>query len=106
MRGLRRYQQGGSERCAAQASSSALDRAGREPHENFLGRRSSTLAGSAGEEMMKYVWLMGMVLTLALSGVASAADSPTFSDEVVRIVQDRCQACHRPGEHAPFSLIT
>jgi hypothetical protein len=38
--------------------------------------------------------------------VASAADTPTFSDEVVRIVQDRCQTCHRPGEHAPFSLIT
>jgi len=55
---------------------------------------------------MKQIWLLGMVLTLALSGVASAADSPTFSDEVVRIVQERCQTCHRPGEHAPFSLIT
>src|SRR5882762_6184956 len=60
----------------------------------------------AGEESMKQIWLLGMVLTLALSGVASAADSPTFSDEVVRIVQERCQTCHRPGEHAPFSLIT
>src|SRR5260370_20364037 len=79
---------------------------GREPRENFFGRRRSTLAGSAGEEIMKHIWLMGMVLTLALSGVASAADSPTFSDEVVRIVQERCQTCHRPGEHAPFSLIT
>ena len=55
---------------------------------------------------MKHIWLMGMALTLALSGVGSAADAPTFSDEVVRIVQERCQTCHRPGEHAPFSLIT
>ena len=55
---------------------------------------------------MKHTWLMGMVLTLALSGVASAADPPTFSDEVVRFVQARCQTCHRPGEHAPFPLLT
>lgn len=45
---------------------------------------------------MKHIWLMGMMLTLALSGVASAADSPTFSDEVVRIVQERCQTATAP----------
>ena len=31
---------------------------------------------------------------------------PTFSNEVVRILQTRGQTCHRPGEHAPFSLLT
>jgi len=41
------------------------------------------LAGAAGREIVKPIWLMGMVLTLAMSGVASAADSPTFTDEVV-----------------------
>src|SRR5882672_10804331 len=42
-----------------------------------------------------------------LSASAPAQESPpTFNNEVVRILQARCQACHRPGEHAPFSLIT
>jgi hypothetical protein len=42
-----------------------------------------------------------------LSATAPAQESPpTFSGEVVRILQSRCQTCHRPGEHAPFSLIT
>ena len=37
---------------------------------------------------------------------APALEPPTFNDEVVRILQARCQTCHRPGEHAPFSLLT
>lgn len=31
---------------------------------------------------------------------------PTFSGEVVRIFQRNCQSCHRPGDIAPFSLLT
>ena len=31
---------------------------------------------------------------------------PTFSKEVVRIFQQHCQTCHRPGDIAPFSLMT
>ena len=31
---------------------------------------------------------------------------PTFNKEVVRILQDRCQPCHHPGDIAPFSLMT
>ena len=31
---------------------------------------------------------------------------PTFSNEVVRIFQNRCQSCHHPGDIAPFSLMT
>ncbi len=30
----------------------------------------------------------------------------TFNNQVVRIFQQRCQTCHRPGEIAPFSLMT
>src|SRR5437870_5465414 len=40
------------------------------------------------------------------SAPAPAIEPPTFSNEVVRILQARCQTCHRPGEHAPFSLLT
>ena len=51
------------------------------------------------------------LLCIAAPGVfllsaASAMEAPTFNDEVVRILQTRCQTCHRPGEHAPFSLLT
>ncbi len=31
---------------------------------------------------------------------------PTFSKEVVRIVQANCQSCHHPGDIGPFSLMT
>ncbi len=31
--------------------------------------------------------------------------APTFSDQIVRIFQQRCQVCHHPGEVAPFSLM-
>ncbi|MDP9360141.1 MAG: peroxiredoxin, partial [Acidobacteriota bacterium] len=30
----------------------------------------------------------------------------TFSNEVVRVFQNRCQSCHHPGDIAPFSLMT
>jgi peroxiredoxin len=30
----------------------------------------------------------------------------TYSKEVARVLRDRCVACHRPGEIAPFSLAT
>lgn len=32
--------------------------------------------------------------------------SPTFSNEVVRIFQQHCQNCHREGDIAPFPLVT
>ncbi len=38
-------------------------------------------------------------------GFVSAA-TPTFSKEVARILQNKCQSCHHPGDIAPFSLQT
>lgn len=39
---------------------------------------------------------------------ASAADvgKVTFASDVAPIVQSKCQSCHRPGQVAPFSLLT
>src|SRR5688572_24549827 len=31
---------------------------------------------------------------------------PTFSKEVVRILQQHCQSCHREGDIAPFPLMS
>jgi hypothetical protein len=56
--------------------------------------------------MWRRAALAAAVTLFAISGTAPAGESPTFSDEVAPILQARCQACHRPGEHAPFSLLT
>jgi hypothetical protein len=37
---------------------------------------------------------------------ASEGDSVTFNNQVVRILQQRCQICHHQGDIAPFSLVT
>ena len=61
------------------------------------------------------IFLIFMLLGLLAAGCASqppsvpaayADGSVTFSDQVVRVFQRHCQECHRPGEVAPFSLLT
>lgn len=43
----------------------------------------------------------------AREGVAPArVGAVTYAGEVARIIEDRCQGCHRPGRVAPFSLRT
>ena len=56
--------------------------------------------------MWRQLLLTVALAMLLISGTAPAQEPPTFSNEVVRILQSRCQTCHRPGEHAPFPLIT
>src|SRR5215470_18221790 len=53
----------------------------------------------------RLVLVAGLAVGL-LSSTVPALEPPTFSGEVARILQTRCQTCHRPGEHAPFSLLT
>ena len=36
----------------------------------------------------------------------SAHAAVTFSDQIVRIFQNHCQTCHRPGDVGPFSLLS
>ncbi len=38
--------------------------------------------------------------------VAADAEKVTFSNQVVRILQEKCQDCHRAGTVAPMSLVT
>jgi hypothetical protein len=56
--------------------------------------------------MCRHLLLAAIPVLFLLSATARALEPPTFSDEVVRILQARCQTCHRPGEHAPFPLLT
>lgn len=43
--------------------------------------------------------------TVQVAFSPSAGPAITFSNQVVRLFQGRCQTCHRPGEVAPFSLL-
>lgn len=46
------------------------------------------------------------VLTAFSAFAASNATPVTFYKDVLPILQKNCQGCHRPGEIAPFSLLT
>ena len=46
------------------------------------------------------------VFVFLLLAVAALAADPTWSREVSRIVQEKCQSCHRAGDIAPFALMT
>ena len=52
--------------------------------------------------------LAGLVATLALQGAVWAQARPpvTFNRDVAPILYANCTTCHRPGESAPFSLLT
>jgi Tol biopolymer transport system component len=43
---------------------------------------------------------------LAVTALLPAADKITFSENIAPIVYDNCVTCHRPGEAAPFALIS
>lgn len=51
------------------------------------------------------------VLTLLFASAATGANIPaneeaTFNTHISRIVHKHCASCHRPGQAAPFSLLT
>jgi Copper type II ascorbate-dependent monooxygenase, C-terminal domain len=39
-------------------------------------------------------------------GPSARAEGPTYYKDVAGIIQKNCQECHRPGQVAPFSLLT
>ncbi|HEY7304898.1 MAG TPA: hypothetical protein VH601_12325, partial [Bryobacteraceae bacterium] len=51
--------------------------------------------------MPRFAWL----LLVAISGQATKA-AVTFNHDIAPIIYRHCAACHRPGESAPFSLLS
>ena len=49
---------------------------------------------------------MAVITIVAIVAHATAATRPTFYRDVLPIIQNRCQECHRPGEMAPMALVT
>jgi hypothetical protein len=46
------------------------------------------------------------VVPLFRTPPALGGEAPTYHRDVVRILQKHCQDCHRPGQVAPFSLLS
>lgn len=46
------------------------------------------------------------VLALSASSLFAGSQNVTFYKDVLPILQQNCQGCHRPGEAAPMSLLT
>jgi mono/diheme cytochrome c family protein len=50
---------------------------------------------------------LALAVVLGLAGPAGTApETVTWSNQIARLVQRECQACHRTGEIAPFPLVT
>src|SRR5215471_18324235 len=47
---------------------------------------------------------VGVILLLASASAATLAAQATYSKEISRIFQVKCQQCHRDGDIAPFAL--
>jgi hypothetical protein len=51
-----------------------------------------------------------LAATLCFAGLSRSQEPsnppPTFAKDVAPILQKHCQTCHRPGEAAPFSMLT
>ena len=58
----------------------------------FVGRGSLLLSSGVG--------------SAPANEVRKVASAPTFYKDVVPILQDKCQSCHRSGEAAPMALVT
>jgi Copper type II ascorbate-dependent monooxygenase, C-terminal domain len=66
----------------------------------------------SGREMAVIVFAGSALLLLAHNRLAAsdqktkAPSTPTFHKDVVPILQNNCQSCHRSGEAAPMPLVT
>jgi tetratricopeptide (TPR) repeat protein len=55
---------------------------------------------------LSYFGLRTSYFLLSLFCPAFAQAQPTFTKDIAPIIWHRCASCHRPGEVAPFSLLT
>ena len=55
---------------------------------------------------MKLYVLLGTALLSNAAIFGATTGVPTYSKEIVRILNNRCVECHRPGEVAPMSLTS
>src|SRR4030095_10281910 len=51
-------------------------------------------------------WLVLRADNQSKTQAARRTQEVTFSNQIVRLMQNHCQRCHHPDGHAPFSLMT
>ncbi len=56
--------------------------------------------------MVRLRWVMGLILAVLLEAQAAPGAEPSYHRDVVPILQRHCQECHRPGQVAPFALLS
>src|SRR5271155_5225639 len=57
--------------------------------------------------MRLFAILGSAAIAVAVAGAAPARfETPTFNKDIAPILYQNCATCHRPGEVAPFSLLT
>jgi hypothetical protein len=61
--------------------------------------------------ILRFAWVIIILLPLTFTGFPTGSPAPAqgsvnFSEHVAPIVFNRCATCHRPGEAAPFSLLS
>jgi hypothetical protein len=61
--------------------------------------------------MAKSAGILGIIALVVCSSLAfqratTPAPAPTFYKDVLPVLHDHCQSCHRPGEVAPMPLVT
>ena len=49
---------------------------------------------------------MAVIFTVLIFAASAGAAPPTFNKDIAPILYQHCATCHRPGEVAPFSLLT
>jgi hypothetical protein len=56
--------------------------------------------------MTSRIWLGAWAGVLLLTVSVARGAAPTYYRDVAPLIQKHCQDCHRPGQVAPFSLLT
>jgi len=55
---------------------------------------------------MKRICLIGLLLGAVATSLATITPTVTYYRDVLPILQNHCQSCHRPGQIAPISFLT
>lgn len=67
---------------------------------------STTTPGRAARRLAAACSLLVVASAAAGLPIAAESETPTFTRDVAPILYEHCATCHRPGESAPFDLLT
>ena len=54
----------------------------------------------------RIIFGLGLALGIGQAATGARAEGPTYHKDVAAILRENCQECHRPGQVAPFALLT